>query len=196
MNQFERCVTIREHRFVFSVQDIVSMYHLPRVYAPQYSFAESVRLSRFEIVASVVEPTGHLSDISATRADLLYAVSRGYSIDLAHRIWSGIMSYSHHPSGTAGVPYASFISKFYLSQSVQVISSKPALHPPIDIFRESLSRSTARVHLNASDIPVAKCIQPCPLPIEPVFPTIHPIAEEPLHMVSSSFSYGAATPVL
>ncbi|KAL6961286.1 hypothetical protein U1Q18_039052, partial [Sarracenia purpurea var. burkii] len=84
------------------------------------------------IVASVVEPTGHLSDISATRADFLYVVGRGYSIYLAHRMWSSIMSYSRHPPGTTGVP------------------------------SESLSWSAARAHLDASDIPVAERIQPCP----------------------------------
>ncbi|KAL6984445.1 hypothetical protein U1Q18_017822, partial [Sarracenia purpurea var. burkii] len=95
-------VTLRDHRIVFSVQDIVSMYHLRRVHAPQYPFAESIHPSHYEvsreltngtfsnmvmlkprhlafhyrrlhrIMASVVDHTGHFSDISTTRDDLLY----------------------------------------------------------------------------------------------------------------------------
>ncbi|KAL6991911.1 hypothetical protein U1Q18_010022, partial [Sarracenia purpurea var. burkii] len=84
----------------------------PRHLAPHYRLLH-------RIVASIVEPTGHFSDISDTRADFLYAVGRGYSIDLTHRIWSGIKSYSHRPSGIVEVPYASLISRFCLSQSVQ-----------------------------------------------------------------------------
>ncbi|KAL6963041.1 hypothetical protein U1Q18_038006 [Sarracenia purpurea var. burkii] len=219
-------VIIHDHRLVFSAKDIVLMYHLPRVHAPQYSFAESVspscsKVSReltngafsnmvtlkphhlaphyrllHRITTFVVEPTGYLSDMSATRADLLYAFGRCYSIDLAHRMWSGIMSYSRHAPGIVGIPYASHISMFCIFQFVQVINSEPTLHSPTDISWESLSRSAACVHLDASDILTAECIQPCPSPIEPTFPTIHPIAEKPIHVVSSSFSYGAATPIL
>ncbi|KAL6966833.1 hypothetical protein U1Q18_032627 [Sarracenia purpurea var. burkii] len=138
-------VTIRNRRVTFSVEDIASMYLLPCVPTPQHPFTEDIRPSRSKvswelsneafsnmvtrkphhlafyyrllprIVASVVKSSRHLSDISATRVDLLYVVGRGYSINLANHIWSHIMSYFHHPPGTAGILYASLISKFFLS---------------------------------------------------------------------------------
>ncbi|KAL6981043.1 hypothetical protein U1Q18_022674, partial [Sarracenia purpurea var. burkii] len=96
-------------------------------------------------------------------------IGRDYSIKLAYHIWFGIMTYSRHPPGTPGIPYASLISQFCIAQYVHLIDLKPTMFPPTAITWKSLTQSAPRFHHDTTTIPLIERIQSAPSPLEPAF---------------------------
>ncbi|KAH7846771.1 hypothetical protein Vadar_017946 [Vaccinium darrowii] len=103
---------------------------LPKV--QQGQLAPHYRLLN-KIVCAFIDPSDNISHISPSRQLLLYGIGRGYSFDLATKIWKDVYQYTHHPPGTSALPYISLLTRFMVLHSVPIFQDEPLtlLKPPI-----------------------------------------------------------------
>lgn len=134
--------------------------------APQYRLLH-------HIVCSIIEPSDNTHELCYNRALLVYGIGRGYSIDLAWKIWNTIWQYASNPPGTNALPYMSLITRFLLSKNVPVFPDEPItkLKTSITLQTEKLSKAQIR----DPKVPAPHFIPEPNYPIvEPLFVAIHP----------------------
>ncbi|KAH7856144.1 hypothetical protein Vadar_033260 [Vaccinium darrowii] len=118
-----RCEIVRELTGgVFSEIDKLRLGFM----TPQYRLL-------LKIICSFIEPCTHTSDATPDQAILMYGLGRGYSYDLATKIWNDVYGYHLHPPGTSSIPFASLLTRFILDHHVYVTPGEPyvLLPPPI-----------------------------------------------------------------
>ncbi|KAL6989519.1 hypothetical protein U1Q18_015269, partial [Sarracenia purpurea var. burkii] len=125
------------------------MYLLPHVHALQYPFAENVHPSHFEVSRELSD--GAFNDNVTLLSHHLVPYYRSL-----HQIVASAINPTGHMSD---IPYASLITRSYIAQSVHLANLEPRMYCSSDFTWESLPRSATRVHLDASAILVAECIQ-------------------------------------
>ncbi|KAG5544808.1 hypothetical protein RHGRI_017303 [Rhododendron griersonianum] len=82
-----------------------------------------------KIVCSLIEPNDHSHSVNFPRACLLYAIGRGYSIDLASKIWWQIYVYATRAPGTAGLPFQSLLTRFMLDKDIPELDNEIPFTP-------------------------------------------------------------------
>ncbi|KAH7867285.1 hypothetical protein Vadar_031322 [Vaccinium darrowii] len=95
----------------------------------------------FKILCSFIEPSGHTSDVTLSQAYLLYGIGRGYSFDLAVKIWTDVYDYILHPPGTSAIPFSSVITRFLLAHKVHLTPDEPSVPLPPPITYRTLDNS-------------------------------------------------------
>ncbi|KAH7843680.1 hypothetical protein Vadar_019485 [Vaccinium darrowii] len=123
-----------------------------------------------KIVCALIDPSDNISHVYSDRSMLLYGIGRGYSFDLATKIWEDVYQYTHHPPETAALPYISLLTRFMLLNNVPIISGEPTTALKAPATRLTLKHSTAHVYKSAympRHIPLPKYPH-----VEPAYPAI------------------------
>lgn len=113
----------------------------------------------FKTLCSFIEPSGHTSDVTLSQAYLLYGIGRGYSFDLAVKIWSDVYDYILHPPGTSAIPFSSIITRFLREYQVHITPDEPRVNLPPPITFKTLHNSKYDI-----SIPDDFVVPPSPLP--------------------------------
>lgn len=194
---------VRGLQLRFSVDTVRNILQLPVVENPQWPFAPEISPDREEvfreltdhvathladlsqglmapqfrmlhkIVCNSIEPVDHIHSVPISRAHFLYAVGLGYSVDLGKKIWTHIFQYAKRPPGTAGIPFASLLTRFMLGENVSTLPDEPTVFPmrAIDSATERLSTAQNATLLKAKR---PSFLYPSKYPsLVPLFPPVH-----------------------
>lgn len=139
-----------------------------------------------KIVCAFIDPSDNISHISPGRQLLLYG--RGYSFDLATKIWKDVYQYTHHPPGTSALPYISLLTRFMILHNVPVFEDEPLTLLKSPITPLTLQHSNA--HTFKSSVYMPHMIPEPRYPyVEPAYPSIFlpsdyvPIWLQPDHLL-------------
>lgn len=127
----------------------------------------------FKVLCSFIEPSAHTSDVTLAQAYLLYGIGRGYSFDLATKMWSDVFDYINHPRGTSSIPFASLITRFLNAHEVHITVGEPKVELPPPICFQTLSHSNSQVTLPERRLIPASPPAPNYPRITPAFPPLH-----------------------
>ncbi|KAG5540216.1 hypothetical protein RHGRI_020439 [Rhododendron griersonianum] len=196
--------TMRKVKLRFSIESICELLKMPRVFDAQWPFDTSITPPRSEvireltdglithiddipsgimsphyhmlnkIVCSLIEPNDHSHGVNFPRACLLYAIGRGYSIDLASKIWWQIYVYATRAPGTAGLPFQSLLTRFMLGKDVPELDNEIPFTPKGAISSKTARLSKAQVTFLANAKPPKFIPTPEYPPLEAIFAPLHP----------------------
>ncbi|KAG5530747.1 hypothetical protein RHGRI_025647 [Rhododendron griersonianum] len=196
--------TVRKVKLRFSIESICELLKMPRVFDAQWPCDTSITPPRSEvireltdglithiddipsgimsphyrmlnkIVCSLIEPNDHSHSVNFPRACLLYAIGRGYSIDLASKIWWQIYVYATRAPGTAGLPFQSLLTRFMLDKDVPELDNEIPFTPKGAISSKTERLSKAQVTFLANAKPPKFIPTPEYPPLEAAFAPLHP----------------------
>ncbi|KAH7844592.1 hypothetical protein Vadar_029726 [Vaccinium darrowii] len=128
-----------------------------------------------KIICSFIEPCTHTSDATHDQAILMYGLGRGYSYDLATKIWNDVYGYHLHPPGTSSIPFASLITRFILDHHVYITPGEPyvLLPPPPPIGRLTLENSDKPITIPKGYLVPSSPPAPHFTPIIPRYSSLH-----------------------
>ncbi|KAH7839209.1 hypothetical protein Vadar_001259 [Vaccinium darrowii] len=127
----------------------------------------------FKVLCSFIEPSAHTSDVTIAQAYLLYGIGRGYSFDLATKMWSDVFDYVNHPRGTSSIPFASLITRFLIAHEVHITVGEPNVELTPPICYQTLSHSNSQVTLPDRHLIPASPPAPNYPRITPTFPPLY-----------------------
>ncbi|KAH7837875.1 hypothetical protein Vadar_019190 [Vaccinium darrowii] len=143
---------------------------LPKV--QQGQLAPHYRLLN-KIVCAFINPSDNISHISPGRQLLLYGIGRGYSFDLATKIWKDVYQYTHHPPGTSALPYISLLTRFMVLHSVPIFQDEPLTLLKAPITPLTLQHSNINAHTFKSSVYMPRVIPEPRYPhVEAAYPPI------------------------
>ncbi|KAH7854628.1 hypothetical protein Vadar_016109 [Vaccinium darrowii] len=126
-----------------------------------------------KIICSFIEPCTHTSDATHEQAILMYGLGRGYSYDLATKIWNDVYGYHLHPPGTSSIPFASLITRFLLDHHVYVTPGEPFVLLPPPIGRLTLENSDKPITIPKGHLVPSSPPAPNYPPIVPRYSLLH-----------------------
>lgn len=126
-----------------------------------------------KIICSFIEPCTHTSDATPVQSVLMFGLGRGYSYDLATKIWNDVYGYHLHPPGTSSIPFASLITRFLLDHHVYVTPGEPFVLLPPPIGKLTLENSDKPITIpHGHSVPSSPPTPNYP-PIVPRYSSLH-----------------------
>ncbi|KAH7843442.1 hypothetical protein Vadar_016708 [Vaccinium darrowii] len=194
---------VRGKDIVFSIATVRDKLKLPVVNDPQWPLSPSLVPTRREIVreltggvfseldklrlcfvtpqyrmllkiiCSFIEPCTHTSDATPDQAILMYGLGRGYSFDLATKIWNEVYGYHLHPPSTSYIPFASLITRFLLDHHVYITPDEPFVLLPPPIGKLTLENSDKPITIPKGHLVPSSPPAPNYRPTVPRYSSLH-----------------------